>query len=342
MLMFSENKEKWQPIPKWAQFLINFGFQWQEVGLGYRRIALVSMPCDSAAAGLIALGALIRDLGNPKANNVDGHYDALLRYAQQYLQSCRNCPQPCNPKKARCGYSERATGWVRNWRNTPAKRYMISERSNIAKNELFYSIEDGTWWQNRTYSLDWQIEGEPPPQLDEQEGVLKREIYTNIIESAQLIPDNLRQSFSGLCLAGRVGGKIPTYRSIDSIRFRINSVEYPLPTLLTIKGWSHLGSISRMSFFNSKTESLDRKAHVTSTVVVDGDKSFVKVLGLPSFQRSDVIGIFSRVLERNDLESVGHRIQGLYQWYEDDQNANHRFSPVPRGISVRILRRKRN
>ena len=342
MVTFSENEHEWQQIPKWAEFLIRLGFQWHGNVLEQRRIALLSMPCDSAAAGLIALGAIISDLGNPDANDIGGHYNALLRYARQYLENCRNCTHPCHPNKMRCGYAAQATGWVRNWRQKPVKRHKISEQSNLGENRLLYSCKDGTWWQNPKYSIDWQIDGEPPPQLDEHEGVLEGGIYTHLIAAAQVIPDNLRKSFSGLCLAGRVGGKTATYNSSASVRFRINEIEYRLSKLLTVHGWSTTDSVSRMSFFNSRTERFDRNTSAISLVVADGDKSFIKVLGRSEFQRTDVIGVISRVLARDDLEAVGNRIQGLRQWYTDDEDTLDRFSSVPRGISVKILKRREN
>jgi hypothetical protein len=69
----------------WVDFLIKLGFGWPSGTARARRISLVSMPCDSAGAGLVTLGAMIRDLGNSAANDSDGHYDALLRHARQFL-----------------------------------------------------------------------------------------------------------------------------------------------------------------------------------------------------------------------------------------------------------------
>lgn len=340
--MFSENNQEWNPVPSWVKFLIQFGFHWHGNVLEQRRIALVSMPCDSAAAGLIALGAIISDLGNPEANDIAGHYNALLRYARQYLEYCSNCTHPCHPNKMRCGHTVRATGWVRNWCERPIKRYKISERTNLTEKSLWYSYKGGVRWQNPKLSIDWQIDGEPPPRLDDHEGVLEDEIYTHIIDSAKVIPDNLRKSFSGLCLAGRVSGKAATYNASASVRFRIKEIEYRLPELLTVYGWSTPGSVSRMSFFNSRTERFDRNTSAISLVVTDGDKSFIKVLGQTEFQRTDVIGVISRVLSRDDLEAVGNRIQGLRQWYTDDEESLDRFSSVPRGIGVKILKRRGN
>jgi hypothetical protein len=53
---FSESGLDRKEIPAWAHYLIRLGNSWPYPDPGKRRIALVSMPFDSAAAALIALG----------------------------------------------------------------------------------------------------------------------------------------------------------------------------------------------------------------------------------------------------------------------------------------------
>ena len=79
---FSEAHEPWRSVPEWADFLIEFGFAWLAPTLAARRIAVVSMPCDSAAAGLIALGAMRKCLELDDANDVASHYQRLLDIAR--------------------------------------------------------------------------------------------------------------------------------------------------------------------------------------------------------------------------------------------------------------------
>ena len=78
---FSEARDPWRSVPDWASFLIEFGFDWMAPTLVARRIAVVSMPSDSAAAGLIALGAMRKCLELDDANDVDSHYRRLLEIA---------------------------------------------------------------------------------------------------------------------------------------------------------------------------------------------------------------------------------------------------------------------
>src|SRR5579859_4319859 len=49
LVQFSESNEPWQPVPRWADFLISFGFNWGETEPNARRISVISMPCESAA-----------------------------------------------------------------------------------------------------------------------------------------------------------------------------------------------------------------------------------------------------------------------------------------------------
>jgi hypothetical protein len=219
--LFSEAGLDWRPISRWAEFLIQLGYRWPIATPGQRRIALVSMPCDSAAAGLIALGALIRDLRNNTATNVGGHYDALLRYARQYIKSCRNCDMRCKPELKRCGYSSEATGLVR---DKNKKLYRISESTDFEHRRLVVAIERGTWavWPKR--ATDLQIDGQPRPRLISAAGVLPAHAYTAIINGAVIYPDNLRESHSGLCLAGRVAGEIASQKAFASVRFRFANI----------------------------------------------------------------------------------------------------------------------
>jgi hypothetical protein len=80
-MQFSEANGAWQVIPRWADFLIRLGFEWPEGESETRRIGLISMPCDSAAAGLIALGAMRRRLELDDANDLTAHFQRIRALA---------------------------------------------------------------------------------------------------------------------------------------------------------------------------------------------------------------------------------------------------------------------
>jgi len=65
-------------------------------------------------------------------------------------------------------------------------------------------------------------------------------------------------------------------------------------------------------------------------VIADGDASFLRVLNRPEFQRSDVIGVFHRTCDRDNLELLGNRITDLRQWYVDDAETLGAMPRAPR------------
>jgi hypothetical protein len=336
--LFSELNSDWIPIPEWANFLIRLGYAWpRSSSQAQRRIAVLSMPCDSAGAYLTALGSLIRDLCSATATNVTSHYDSLLRHARQYLGSCRECDNRCDPESKRCGYAGQAIGVLR---NKDEKLYPISTATDFASNRLVVCIENGTWqvWPKR--ALDLQIKGEPRPRLAGSVGALVQDPYLALVPGAKIVNANLRESYSGLCVAGRSAGETASREVCTSIRFRKDGVEYTLPQLLTIQGWSDATAISRISFFNCRTDQFDSHAQTPSLVVADGDASFLKVLTRSEFQSSDIIGVVHRTIDRERLEAVGLKIAGLRQWYVEDAETSSMLPPVPRGISAIVFSRR--
>ena len=342
-MLFSEANREWPSIPHWAQFLIRFGYDWPRGVAENRRVALVSMPCDSAAAGLVALGAMIRDLSDPQANDVDGHYDRLLQYARQFLQACRPCELKCNPQAAQCGHSKEATGLLRT-PLLPRATVEISEETNFEERKIAWIQRDGRRNQCLVrplsqHTVNYHIDDEPPPQWNTAEGELAAHRYQPLVQSARFHSDNLRKSYSGLCLAGRTGGGNASREVCASVRFREGTEEHGLEELLTIHEWSDC-NISRVAFFNARTGEFDRNVAAPRLVVADGDASFLKVAGQTEFHRSDIVGVIHRTVERDRLEALGNKMSDLRQWYVQDEDMLLGLPEVPRGMSISILRRR--
>lgn len=339
MTEFCDADGNWQPMPPWVDFMIRLGYSWPSEERRPRRIAIVSLPSDSAAAGLIALGSLIRDMGNPRANDIDGHYDRLVRYARQYLESCRQCELPnCNPEEKRCGYLKKATGVVRSPRH-PRRKHQISDRTDAAQGRLAFDDRTGTYWPNSQYLTDWNIEDEPPVQWVKPEGELAANLYNQLVPNALIHAENLRKTYSGLCLAGRKGGGNATREVCASLRIRNASAEQRLDEVLTIQGWSS-SNVSRIAFFNNRTAEFDRIVAPPNLVVADGDASFLNVLDHAGFRTGDVIGVIHRIMDRERLEAVGNKLSALRQWYISDEDMLCTLPAVPRGTSISILRRR--
>jgi hypothetical protein len=343
MMEFSEESGAWGPVPKWVGFLVRLGYDWPAAQPRPRRIALVSMPCDSAAAGLLALGALVRDLTNPRANDIDGHYDRLLQYAQQYLTACRPCKTKCKPDLAKCGHARQATGQLRS-PLLPRVSVELSDETDFEARQIVWVQRDGRRNQCLVrpipqHTINYHIEGEPVVQVNGPDGTLPADPYCQLVPDALFHADNLRKSYSGLCLSGRTSGENASREICSSIRFRNGEAEFGLDDLLTIHGWSNC-NVSRIAFLNTRTGQLDRSIGYTQLAVADGDASFLDAIDRPEFRKGDVVGVTHRIMERDRLEALGNKMSALRQWYVPDEDTLYGLPEVPRGISISILRRR--
>src|SRR5262245_43197412 len=81
-MRFSEGTAPWQTVPSWADFLLRFGFACGE-RRDRRRISVISMPCESAGAGLVTLGAIRHRLALHDANDSLSHFERIERLASR-------------------------------------------------------------------------------------------------------------------------------------------------------------------------------------------------------------------------------------------------------------------
>jgi hypothetical protein len=337
MIKFSEAFQDWQPIPAWVRFLVSFGNKWPRTNPRPRRISLISMPCDSPAAGLIALGAMVRDLSDPHANDVDGHYDKLLNYARQFLQHCKPCVLKCRPAVKRCGYAKEATGRLR----SPLLPHGTVAISEVEQRQIKWIQRDG----HRNHVLviptsqhakNYHIDGEPACQWNDLTGELPHSPYQALLDEVTIIPENLRRSYSGLCFAGRITGETASREVCEQVRFSDGNCTYSLRQLLAIHDWSD-SRISRMAYFNSRTRNLDRNAATPTLVVADGDVAFLRACDHPEFQNCDVIGVIQRTMEYDRLEAVGIKMKPSL-WFAADTDTLCELPSNPKGISIAVLK----
>ena len=107
--------------------------------------------------------------------------------------------------------------------------------------------------------------------------------------------------------------------------------------MLTVFDWIE-HNISRVAYFNPRTGKPDRPPS-PGVVVADGDAPFLKVLNDGRFEGSDVIGVMSRVVDRDRLDEVGAAMSKKLQWYETDEEMM-RGAGQPQGVSVSVLKRR--
>jgi hypothetical protein len=287
-----------------------------------RRIAVVSMPCESAAAGLIALGAMRRRLALDDANDSFSHFQRIERLADMKEGETFLRHNTLKGRFALESRDPRGFVWVRgahtaSGKNGPLRTVILPSHSN-----------------------EWRFDGEAPIQNIEGTGLPDGSFYGELIQGAlPAIQSNLGTSDSGICLAGRVAGESVSKNILDSIRFQSHDRVAALPNLLTVQRWSP-GTISRTTFFNTRTGQIDRSTGCTRVVVADGDGAFLRVIEAAEFRHSNVVGVVHRVLERDRLESIGIKIAELAQWYAPDNDLLNQLPPAPGGITISTLKRR--
>lgn len=319
-LEFSDSGSAWRPIPAWARFLIQFGYSWPMNDGEPRRIGLVSMPCDSAGAGLMALGAMRRRFEVEGANDLRAHFERIRTLAARQRGGTDIFDQRSRGSKRGPYYLDGDYGKNMSWaclRSKPGTRVTISA----------------------TTSHFWRFSDEPPVEIIEGAGIQFGDIYSKMLSATgTVLPENLDHSDSLICLAGRPTGDAGTRRVLAELRFRSDADTIAsLAELLTVHDWQS-ETVSRVTFFNSRTGRLDREGRPPRLVLGDGDQAFL--LALNQFPRSDVIGIMNRCADREKLEMVGAKMVDLNQWYEGDGGLANRLPSVPVGVTLLLLKER--
>lgn len=309
----SEAEKHWIPLPHWAAFLVQFGYSWVPTGERPRRLALVSMPADSAGAGLVTLGLMRKYLEREDATDVGSHYQRLLEYARTRPSGIelRNIERPGRFEFD--GFDAHGDPMV----------LKVGDRNRQRMNI------------HQTTAVKWRIKNEAPVATGEP--LPHALIYEHLPQGGGRIRSkNLSESHSRVCLAGSSTGDTRTKSS--GIRLRVGECEAELAKLLTIQDWS-LGTVSRVRFYNVRTETFDRESDALQVAVADGDTSLLKILGSTEFEECDVIGVVHRTMERERLEAVGNKLSSLRQWYRPADSLLGELSDIPRGVTISVLQR---
>jgi hypothetical protein len=339
-------------IPPWADYLIRLGHAWPRYENRTRRLCLISMPCDSPAAGLVALGALVRDLADPSANDIDGHYARLLRYADEFIHKCQPCDlEVCNPTIKRCGLERKRSGLLRHAEGRIRGTVQISKATNSTTGQIAWSQRSGrdstcTVRPNPEETLNYRIDGEPPLQRLLDSGKINPSIYKAILPSAEIDGDNLARSYSGTCLAVRESAPKDHCKTSEAmfhgVNFTYEETAWPLTKLLAVVGWTDT-QISRVATFNnrSRIHKMDRTGIKPTLVVADGHKAFLGAIGQDLFLTADIIGVVDRNQSREVLEEVRGAVTPN-DWYAADLEVLCNLLPEinkPGGISIAAIKK---
>jgi hypothetical protein len=311
-LEFSELTAGWRSLPDWVRWFVRVGYAWNPPG-PKRRLCVISVPCDSPGAGLIALGMLRRRLCLADAGDIASH----LAYLKRLFATDRT------------GALLRRTGSRKRFRFIEPDvegRLRVSPEGD--PDERHTIVEE--------FAYDWCVDGEPHPVAPRGRPLkLPLAVLDRILPNAcPVVTENLARTDSAICLAGSVAGESRAMAYLSAVRFRMNSEVYTLGSMLAIHGWQE-GAVSRMTFYNGRTRTLDRQVRAPVALCVDGGQALLEVLDdSKRFGNADVIGVLSRTADPDLLDRVAQRLASLSQWYVRDPHASHVFEGGPTGIAT--------
>ena len=314
----SEGDGQWADPPRWIEYFISLGFN-SPTESKRQRICFVSTPCDSQAAGLIALGVLLRRLSQPPISSAKQHHDNLRTAAK------RSRGNVFFRHRTRFGLFEAVidtTGQVR-FRRT----------GQAAKAEHFL-LEPN--------AVEWAVDGEPHTQLRDLEGALAHSnVYSMLMPDGVMLNDeNLIRSDSVVVFAGRPVGSTATRQHLQRLAFRCGSDIANLAELLSINSWAAT-KISRMRYLTSRKSGdncnygrFDRAGFLPRLVVADGAAAFSAATTCA--EGADIIAVIDRSSDFQSLEELGVTVSGLRQWY-DDGGVPKCAIPTPSGVFLSSL-----
>lgn len=324
-------------VPSWASWLLDIGLKFPPREIDHRRsILIISTPCDAPAAGLVALGVVMRDLAREAATDEYGHVAALRSFANQFLTHCRTCPQRCDPKLVGCGFETESSGVI----NAPPRPGKSREKSLHVD-----SLSDGTLVlvdangcrDHYSISDDRQRylhpAGRPKLATPVNKPGIAGQAFSQLKRGWEPRPTNLQRSYSGTCFVGRRTGRDATRDWLSRSGFILKGHRFPLSDMLTISGWG-ADSVSRLRYVSTRGGAchFDREGIDPETAIVDGATELVDSLASPSLRGTSVIAVVPRDSAQDKLDLLAQALHELGDQYVSEDPTF--VSPAPRGICI--------
>lgn len=309
----SEN-ERLTPVPKWVSYLIHIGYRCSEKNQG-QRIALLSMPCDSSGAAIVALGAMRYYLSVQPYSGEEMHR-RLEDSKVSVLFSGKDMFRYIGEDNGKAVIEE----IIRSDKRRNPKRPKKEPITRIASlNDLDLRFEDETILVSSNNSL---------PYL---------QIYKQLVpEGISIIERTLEQSHSAVCMVGKRKGLSVTKALLFDTYFEEGGKTASLYELLSLVDGA-LDVVSRVTFYNARTGKIDRQGLPPEIVVIDGIDAFLKITEEMQsssnniFSGCNIVAVIDRTEKREKLDSLQTKVSELRQWYEPDFQE---FSAPPKGIAV--------
>lgn len=284
-------------LPHWIKEFLRFGFEFFEKKNERRRIAIFSVPTRSIGPGLVVVGALCARLSEDAADDIQHHFDRIRNSVLK-----RRGPQKEILRKA-------------NQKGLYEPIAVLSDVNliQVARIDTADNLKLTIGLKNCT---SWYFEGEMPIISSRYSRVDHLDAYRMLFKKlSKNAAFNLQLSDSAICFAGLGSGKSSTYALYKDACFEVDGKSFSLSFLMSILGWSD-DAAPRVTYYNTRTKSLDRRVSKPKLVIADGLAAMLDVLNSSTFESSDVICFYERALDRNSLEDVSNQISSSYQWYK--------------------------
>lgn len=342
-MQYFEGNVLYEAVPGWVAAALRLGYRWRQNGGQGRRIGLLSMPCESEAAGIITLGALRSDLERTTANHLDTYFDCLLQ----------SCLERVAVRAHPVGYPEDHSWDVRNVVDDTNWRFDFydSEQDAIALVNAAYRPvikRNGRSIPNpngacssyimRDNVICWQLGGSPLPQLPTDGKALDSSAYSNLPGCCgQILEENLLRSYDGLVLVGQGAARDSAYvRKFYTAGFVSADRQLPLGDLLTL----HHGErnyIQRLRFLNERAHH-GAGVQAARLVVADGISALLCAEKL--FPASDIIGVCSRDASVEAVLQLKVWLNDTVRYYTDAETSHYLSGEMPAGMLLRVLQRR--
>lgn len=331
-MTFKENGDKYyRQIPVWVECMIRFGYYWtcneSAAPVKKRRLALISMPCKSIAAPLIALGTVRRELEYGKVS----HFDYLVNSIKSLQSVTKDIIlvdqhgkkwklSSINRDRSISVYDARYREYVKR------KGKTVPNPNGIVTSVIL-----------EQYLSGWRIEGLPPVLTSKS---IDSYIYRHLSGCSGVIEEaNLQTSFEQtLLLSDAVGKSTQSRGELEDVWFSLNERKTSLSELLTLNGSND--KIQRLVFSSLRSFNNSSLTSTPAQVIADGSLSFL--LALDRFRDSDVVGIISRDEQVANLDLVLDKLNELSRYYQVIDNIRQ-FSikdQFPLSVSARFMERR--
>lgn len=330
--MYSESGKDYEKIPQWVNNLLAFGYEWKGSSItGKRRIAVISMPCESLGAPLIAIGAIRKDLEDKNANNLQGHFEYLIRtrnnLTAEEKNNCILLDEAGKKWKFSDDYSPETISLIQaNYSNFVLRKgRQIANPVGPVSRTVYPSLA-----KSIRLNTDSKVEEcTVGRQLSEEDYNLLTQFAGTIVK------ENLSRSFSGVLLIGKAFGKDSKYSAnLYDTYFYGREHIVSLGTLLTYHH-NRDRPISRLSFCNFGD--VERQSQEHYLVIADGSRAFCSALQY--FRHSDIIGVCSRDEPMLSLASLEDQLTSMTRHYGENTDSQL-LQFATKSISIRICEKR--